>query len=302
MNPDILVSALLPLMLAFIMIVLGLGLTSGDFLRIVQRPRAFVLGGLCHFVLLPLVCWFLIGLFGIKGPAAVGFMLIAACPTGTTSNLLTRLARGDVALALSFTAVASVVTMLTMPLILGFAFDRYLGSEQHISFPFGYLIGQIVLLLGLPVLLGMAIRRARPVLAMRVEATGTKIGTLFFLIIVTASLARNWSDFVHRFAELAPMAIALNVAMLLIGLAVGWLGRLDRRQSVTVGIEAAMQNASLAIVVAGSVLRRPELALPGAIYGVLMYAGGLCFAMAAGRVLQRQPDAQLAFDEGILRD
>lgn len=123
MQGDIVSTVLLPIALAFIMFSLGLGLTPADFGRIVQQPRALLVGVLCHFVLLPLACFGMLQVAGIGGAFAVGFMILAACPTGTTSNLLTYIARGDVALALSFTAVASVLTIFTLPLIVSFALE-----------------------------------------------------------------------------------------------------------------------------------------------------------------------------------
>ena len=110
MQNEYISAVLLPAVLAFIMFSLGLGLTNKDFKAVLREPKALLIGMTCHFVLLPVVCYALIKAFGLTGYFAVGFMILAACPTGTTSNLLTYLAKGDVALAISFTAVASVLT------------------------------------------------------------------------------------------------------------------------------------------------------------------------------------------------
>jgi BASS family bile acid:Na+ symporter len=149
---------LLPLSLALIMFSLGLGLTPADFGRIVRQPRALLVGVVCHFILLPLVCFAMIKVSGMAGVFAVGFMILAASPTGTTSNLLTYLARGDVALALSFTAVASVLTIFTLPLIVAFALDHFAGSAQTVRAPAGMMMAQIFIMLGLPVAIGMFVR------------------------------------------------------------------------------------------------------------------------------------------------
>lgn len=135
MHGDIVSGVLLPLILAFIMFSLGLGLTPGDFRRILAQPRALLVGVVCHFVLLSLVCWLMLQALGIGGVFAVGFMILAACPTGSTSNLLTYLARGDVALALalSFTAVASVLTIFTLPLIATWALGHFLGAARAVD-------------------------------------------------------------------------------------------------------------------------------------------------------------------------
>jgi len=257
---------------------LGLGLTPADFVRIVRQPRALLVGVICHFILLPLVCFAMIKVSGMAGVFAVGFMILAASPTGTTSNLLTYLARGDVALALSFTAVASVVTIFTLPLIVSFALDHFAGAAQTVRAPAGMMMGQIFVMLGLPVALGMFVRHQWTARALRMEPTATRIATVLFIVIVLGAVAKNWTVLRDNFGTLAPFAIALNLLMLAIGFGMARLARLARQQSVTLGIETSVQNATLAMVIASTVLKQDQMAVPGALYGVLMYAGGLLFA------------------------
>lgn len=283
MQGDVVSSVLLPLALAFIMFSLGLGLTPPDFARIARQPRALLVGMLCHFVLLPLACFAMIRVAGLGGAFAVGFMILAACPTGSTSNLLTYIARGDVALALSFTAVASVLTIFTLPMIVSFSLDYFLGAARAVPAPIGTMMGQIFLMVGLPVALGMLMRNRRPALALRIEPKATKIATVLFILIVIAAAAKNWALLRDNFSTLAPFAVALNVTMLLCGFIVARLARLSRRQSITLGIETAVQNATLALVIASTVLKQDAMAIPGALYGVLMYAGGLVFAYSMRR-------------------
>lgn len=285
MQGDILSGILLPLALAFIMFSLGLGLTPADFVRIVRQPRALLVGVVCHFVVLPLVCFAMLKVAGLPAAFAVGFMILAACPTGTTSNLLTYIARGDVALALSFTAVASVVTIFTLPLIVVYSLEHFSGSAQTVSAPVGQMMGQILLMLGLPVAIGMLVRARRTAFAQRFEPVATRIATLLFVLIVLAAVAKNWVLLRDNFATLAPFALALNLLMLAAGFAAALLARLSRPQAVTLGIETAVQNATLALVVASSVLQQDAMAIPGAVYGVLMYAGGLAFAYGMRRFM-----------------
>ncbi len=291
MQSDIVSSILLPSALAFIMFSLGLGLTPADFSRIVKQPRALIVGVMCHFVLLPFVCLAMIKLVGITGAFAVGFMILASCPTGTTSNLLTYIARGDVALALSFTAVASVLTIFTLPLIVTFTLKHFAGSSEAVSVPVGAMMGQIFLMLALPVSLGMLARNRWPKPAIRVEPKATKLATVLFVVIVLAAATKNWAMLRDNFATLAPFAIGLNVTMLLCGFFVAWVVRLPRRQSVTLGIETAMQNATLALVIASTVLKQDAMAIPGALYGILMYVGGLCFAYLMRRFTKTESNA-----------
>jgi len=283
MQGDIVTGVLLPGVLAFIMFSLGLGLTPPDFMRIVRQPRALLVGVLCHFVLLPLICFALIKLVGLTGAFAIGFMILAACPTGTTSNLLTYIARGDVALALSFTAVASVMTIFTLPLIVSWSLQYFSGTSQAVSVPAGQMMGQIFVMLGLPVAAGMLVRQLQPAQSQKWEPRATRVATVLFLFVVAASVYRNWDLLRDNFGSLAGFAVGLNVTMLLCGFGVAWLARLSRPQSVTLGIETAIQNATLALVIASSVLKDDALAVPGAIYGVLMYVGGLLFALSLRR-------------------
>jgi BASS family bile acid:Na+ symporter len=289
MQGDIVSGVLLPLILAFIMFSLGLGLTVGDFRRILGQPRALLVGVVCHFVLLPLVCYLMLRTMGVTGVFAVGFMILAACPTGTTSNLLTYLARGDVALALSFTAVASVATIFTLPLIVTWALGHFLGAARAVDVPVELMMGQVAFVLGLPVSLGMVARHRWSSWALRFEPRATKVATVLFALIVVLAVVKNWPLLRDNFTSLAPFAVLLNVTMLCIGFGVAWAARLSYRQSVTLGIETAVQNAALALVIASSVLKEDAMAIPGALYGVLMYAGGLVFALAMRRFTRSSP-------------
>lgn len=283
MQGDMVSGVLLPLILGFIMFSLGLGLTPGDFRRILAQPRALLVGVVCHFVLLPLACLLMLELWGIGGAFAVGFMILAACPTGATSNLLTYLARGDVALALSFTAMASLLTIFTLPLIVAGSLAHFLGAQRAVDVPVGLMMGQVALVMGLPVSLGMAVRHRWGAAARRIEPVATRIATLLFVLIVVMAVIKNWHTVVAHFASLAPFAVVLNLSMLGVGFAVAWLARLSRSQAITLGIETAVQNAALSLVIASSVLGDDDMAIPGALYGVLMYAGGLLFAWVMRR-------------------
>jgi BASS family bile acid:Na+ symporter len=287
MQGDIVSGVLLPVILAFIMFALGLGLKLEDFARIVRQPTALLVGVVCHFILLPAICFLMLKISGIGGPWAVGFMILAACPTGTTSNLLTYLARGDVPLALSFTAVASVLTIVTLPFVVAWSLGHFMGpnwlGSAQVNVPVTQLMLQVFLLLGLPVALGMVVRALRPKFAIGFEPIATKIATVLFVLVVLVALIKNWEILRLNFTTLAPFALALNIVMLGVGFAAAWFMRLSPRQSVTLGIETAVQNATLALVIASSVLQSDAMAIPGALYGVLMYVGGLAFALGMRR-------------------
>ncbi len=285
MQPDALSQALLPLGLMFIMFSLGMGLSLVDFRRVFAYPRAFIAGVICHFVLLPLVAFVFVKALGVTGALAVGFMIIAACPTGTTSNLLTYFARGDVALALSFTAFAGVVSIVTVPLIVSAAIAHFTADARAVPFPVGQTMGQIFVVMGLPVVAGMLVRARASAFAQRWQPMLGTASAVVFVAIIAVSIARNWPLFQQHTAALAPLVIAINLTMLALGYGLARLVRADRRQSVTVAIESSVQNATLAIVIASSILRDDTMMLPGAIYGVMMYVGGIAFVFIARRML-----------------
>jgi BASS family bile acid:Na+ symporter len=278
---------LLPAGLMFIMFSLGLGLTVQDFRRVFAYPRAFLAGVICHFIFLPLVGFAVVKLFGVTGPLAVGFMIIAACPTGTTSNLLTYYARGDVALALSFTAFAGLVSIVTVPFIVGAAITHFMGDALQVPFPVGQTMAQIFVVMGAPVFLGMLLRARAPAFAARWQPRLGTVSALVFVAIIVVSVARNWALFQVHTASLAPLVFAINVTMMALGFGMALALRADRRQAVTVSIESSVQNGALAIVIASAILQNETMVLPGAIYGVLMYVTGIAFVFVARRILAK---------------
>jgi BASS family bile acid:Na+ symporter len=286
MQPDAFTTqALLPLGLMFIMFSLGMGLTLLDFKRVFTYPGAFLAGIVCHFILLPLVGFAVVKLFGITGTLAVGFMIIAACPTGTTSNLLTYFARGDVALALSFTAFAGLVSIVTVPLIVGAAVAHFTAEARAVPFPVGQTMAQIFVVMGVPVIAGMLVRAKAAAFAQAWQPMLGTVSAVVFVAIIAVSVARNWPLFQQHTAAIAPLVIAINVVMLALGYGLARAFRADRRQAVTVAIESSVQNATLAIVIGSTILRDETLIVPGAIYGVMMYFTCIAFVFIARRIL-----------------
>lgn len=284
---DPLTQALLPAGLMFIMFVLGIGLTPADFRGVFASPRAFLVGIACHFVILPLVAFLLVTAWGFTGSLAVGFMILAACPTGTTSNILTYFARGDVALALSFTAFAGLVSIVTVPFIVGAAIGHFAGAERAVNVPAGPMMVQIFLVMGLPVMAGMGLRHRAPGFAARWQAALGKASLVVFLGVVTIAIARNWALFRDYTAVILPLAFTLMAVMLAISYSLSRAVQVSVRQAVTVAIESSIQNVTLAIVIATSLLKDDLASVPGAIYGVMMYFVMVAFVFVARRIITR---------------
>jgi bile acid:Na+ symporter, BASS family len=285
MQGDLITQVGLPAGLMLIMFSLGIGLVMADFRRVFAYPRAFLVGVLCHFILLPLVAFLAMKALGLTGAIAVGFMILAACPTGTTSNLLTLYARGDVALALSFTAFAGLVSIVTVPLIVGFALEHFMGAGRQVAFPAGTAMAQIFVILGLPVMLGMLLRARAPAFARRIEKPLATVALVAFVLIVAAAIAKHFALFRENTAALAPPIVAIMVVMLALGYGLSRAARVEKRQAVTVAIESSIQNVTLAIVIASTLLQDNVMMLPGTIYGVLMYFVAALFVLVARRLV-----------------
>lgn len=178
------------------------------------------------------------------------------------------------------------MTMFTLPFIVAWSLAEFMGAQQTVTAPITLMMGQIFMLLAVPVAAGMVVRHKWPVAIHRREPVVTRIAAVFFIIILALIVLRDWALLRDNFTTLVPFAIGLNLVMLAVGLLVAWMARLSRRQSVTLGIETAVQNATLALVIACSVLQQETMAVPGALYGVLMYAGGLLFASVMRRLTQ----------------
>jgi BASS family bile acid:Na+ symporter len=277
---DLLINVVLPLSLAIIMLSLGIGLTVADFGRVALRPRAFAIGALCQVVLLPLTALTVTWAFGLRGELAVGLFLLALCPGGVTSNMISRLARGDVALSVSLTAVISLLSILTVPVLAAWSVRWYMGDAAP-PVTVASLALAMFLITTLPVALGVLVRHLAPRFADRVEPGLTGLATALFVLIVLAALAGNWDLFLSNLASLGPALISLNLALMVLGLLIAGLFGLAWQARKTVSIETGIQNATLGITLAALISGQSEgfstYALPSAVYGITMYLVALPF-------------------------
>ncbi|QEY31485.1 bile acid:sodium symporter family protein [Synechococcus sp. RSCCF101] len=274
----------LPLALAFIMATLGLGLTGADFRFALRRPRPLLAGVLSQVVLLPLVALALIQLSGLRGELAVGVLILACCPGGITSNVMTKLARGDVALSISFTALASLITSVSLPLILQTTAPLLTdGGLPQVSV--AGLSLRMFAMTTIPVVLGVALHRMRPSLALGLERRFTPVANGLFALILLITIISQWSTLMAQLGRLAPLLLLLNLVMLAIGTLVAGAMALPVPQVSTVAIESGFQNGTVGIAV-GAVLATATAAatgagtgpaaalspysLPSAVYGVVM--------------------------------
>ena len=264
----------LPFSLVFIMITLGLGLTLNDFTNLIFYPKPFFVGLLNQMIILPLVAFIIISLIDIKNELAVGIMILGSCPGGVTSNIITKLAKGDTALSISYTAVISLLTILTLPIITILSMKHFMGTEAP---PLNLLsLGLTMFFItAIPVGFGLLVRKKNKHFAKNFEIIATKISTLLFIIIIMGALASEWHTFLNNLSQLGPAIILLITFMLIIGYKSSNWFKMNRRQSVTVAIESGIQNGTVGITI-GNIIINPEtglsiLSIPSGVYGILMY-------------------------------
>lgn len=273
---NVIIDVVLPLSLAFIMFSLGLGLTTSDFGLVFTEPKAFAIGITNQMLVLPIIGFSVATILGLSGEMAVGLMILACCPGGVTSNILTKLAKGDTALSISYTAVVSVVTVISLPLIIGFSMDHFMG-EAAPDIDILSLGVTMFMLTALPVTVGMLMRRYSPDRTDKIEPRASKLAAGLFVIIVIAAIVSEFDTLMDNLGTLGPAVIILNVVMLGIGWSSASVFGLNEQRATTVAIESGIQNASVGITVGGLILAPTAgatlstLSLPSGVYGVLMY-------------------------------
>lgn len=272
-------TVLLPVALGVIMLGLGLHLTLADFRRVVVYPKAVVVGLLCQTLLLPAVCYGVAKAFALPPELAVGLMLLAASPGGATANLFSHLAKGDVALNITLTAVNSLLSLFTLPLIVGFALNAFLGAEKAIPLQTEKVV-QVFAIVLVPVGIGMLLRAKKPALSDRLEKPVKIASAVFLLLVIASAVAKEREHLGEYFRDVGLPALVFNLASLGTGYLVPRLVGLPKRQSTAIGMEIGIHNGTLAIAIASSplLLNNPVMAIPPAIYSLIMFFTAGAFA------------------------
>ena len=282
MQASLLTNLFLPLALGVIMLGLGLGLSVADFRRVATYPRAVLIGLALQVLVLPWVAFALA--LGLKLPPelAVGLMLLAASPGGATANIYSHLARGDVALNITLTAINSVLCLLTLPLILNLSLEYFFGSGQYVPPPVNKII-EVAVIIILPVLLGMFIRARAPGFAARTEKPLRLLSVLVLALLVTAAVAQEWRTLLANFAVVGIACLAFNLASMGTGYAAPRMLKLPRRQAIAIAMEIGIHNGTLAIFIALNVLGNAAISVPAAIYSLMMFVTAAVFAFGITR-------------------
>ena len=263
------ISTLLPAGLAFIMFALGLKLSVADFRRVLTYPVAVGLGLIAQTLLLPLTAFGITALFDLQPQTAVGLMILAACPGGVTAAMLTDLSRGDTCLSITLTACTSLLSFISVPIIVGFSLQHFLGQAAPVDYPMGQAIGRLFLITLVPVAAGLLFNQAGWLTPAVARVIG-RLATAVFLMIVFVTFFTEWPSITAHFATVGPAILLLNVTTMATGALLGVVGRLPTAGRIALAVECGIQNSALGITVAVSLLSVSGLAVPSVIYAFLM--------------------------------
>lgn len=264
---------------------MGLSLVVDDFKRVARYPKAVVIGLVVQLILLPLVGFLLCWLFGVRPEIAVGLMILAACPGGPTSNLISHLSRADVALSVSLTAISSLITVFTIPIIVNYALMTFMDQTQVIRLDFLETVMEISLVVIVPVALGMLMRRYYPGLSHRLGKPVRIASGLILMLIILGVIIKEKDVLPAYFAEAGIIAFVLNVLMMALGYSISRSFRLSPPQAMSISIETGIQNGTLALAIAGGLLKSTAFAIAPAVYSVIMFFTGFVMIYLGMKIL-----------------
>lgn len=269
--------------LFIIMLGMGLSLRIDDFRRTIYYPKAIFIGLINQLVLLPLVGFGITMLFTLEPEIGVGIMILAACPGGPTSNLISHLAKGDLALSVTLTALSSLIVILTIPFIVNFGLLTFLNTEQDIQLNVPATIGQIAIIVVIPVLVGMLIRHKNELFALKM-AKPVRIGSAIVLMLIILGLIFKEKDNFASYFEQAGLAtFALNVVTMILGYVSARIFLLKKEQAISIAIESGIQNGTLAITIAVVLLDNATFAIAPAVYSIIMFFTGAAMIYIGSR-------------------
>ena len=259
------------------MVTLGLGLMPADFVRIVAKPKEVLVGLILQIVVLPVVAFGLIAVWSLTPEIAMGVLLIAVAPGGVTSNYLAALVRGDVALSVMLTAITSILSVITVPTILAIGYDYVMGGTLAQDVSFLRTAVSIFMIVTLPVLLGMVIRRFAPRAALRVEPIFHKVSTVLFVLVLVGAIVQQRDNVVAYFSEAGLVTLALNLVMMTLAFGVARAMSTKFAARVSICLECGLQNGTLAIAIGVMMFGGGAYIIPAATYSLIMFVSALIF-------------------------
>ena len=267
----------LPVALAFIMFTLGLGLTTEDFFRVVRQPRDFLVGIFSQVVLLPIIGFALASTWPLAPELALGVMLIAAAPGGVTSNALTAFAGGDVALSISLTAVTSIVSMVTVPLIVALSYHQFIGSENIGDFSVVGIALKLFAIVTLPVILGLLTHHLAEPAARRLRPRAQTLSIFLFVLVLVGAVYGQRDNIAPYFGQAGLVTLVLNIVMMAVAWAIAHVLASGPKQYIAITIECGLQNGTMAIAVGVLLFGGDLTVVPAATYSLIMFATALLY-------------------------
>jgi len=278
----------LPLLLFVIMLGLGLSLRSDDFSSVLARPKPLLIGLACQIIVMPSLCFGLVYASNLPPPMAVGMMLLAASPGGSSAILFTHLARGDVALSLCLVAVTSILTIFSIPIVANLALEAFYGDTKPVTVHF-YHVLQIFCVAIVPVMIGVIIHHRAPNVADRLERPVKLLATVFLASVILFAVITEWQIVIDWGPVAGLTVVTFSLSSLAVGYFVPRVFDVKRRQAIALAMTIGLHNAALVMTLALSeyMLDEPEMAIPPALYGVAAYVicGGFVWLLNKGKML-----------------
>ena len=268
-----------------IMLGMGLSLTIEDFRRIIRQPKAVGIGLMNQLILLPLIGLLLVKVLGLSSTIAIGLMILAACPGGATSNLIAHLAKGDTALSVSLTAVASVITIFSIPFIIHLSILEFAGTDEVVELNALQMILQLFMIVIIPVAIGMFIRSMKPDFALRMDKPVRTASGILLAVVTAALIVKERENIIPYFQQAGVATILLNISTIFLGFITAKIAKLDQRQGLSIAIESGIQNSALAMTIATITLSNTSFGIAAAIYTLVMYASAFVIILASRRLV-----------------
>jgi BASS family bile acid:Na+ symporter len=269
---ELLSNIFFPVALGIIMLGMGMNLVTNDFTRIIKYPKAILIGLSNQLIFLPSIGFLLAIAFGLGLEMAIGLMVLAICPGGPTSNLITQICKGNIALSVTLTAITSFVSVITIPFILSFVLDYFgNGTTTKITLPLLDTIIQIVGITIVPICIGMLVRRFKAKFALKMENPMRIASTIIFIAVFFAAVIVNYNMIGQAMKEVGLATLLLNILTLGLGYSTARLFKLNSKITISISIESGIQNGTLAFVIATSVLKNLEMSIPTVAYVIWMY-------------------------------
>ncbi len=275
MQDNSILTTIMPIALGIIMLGLGLSLKIEDFKRVVVYPKAVFIGLLCQMIILPLVCFGVAKVFGLGPELAVGLMLLAASPGGPTANLYSHLAKGDVALNITLTAINSVLTLITLPLVVELSLSHFMEGGD-IVMPFTKVV-EVFLIVLIPVSVGMLTNAKATAFARRMDKPVKILSALFLVLVIVGAVLKEKENIGTFFQQVGTAALVFNILSMAVGYVIPRLFRVERKQAIAIGMEIGIHNGTLAIYIALNALGNSTMSIPPAIYSLIMFFTAAAF-------------------------